>query len=320
MGGNVIIDGIGADKIDIRKLDHAELVADLNRFIESFEKTHQVKLHPSGSTSFLFEKNGIDLEVFKPVFGDIDLQIDENKMPELLPLATHGQFKLIGTSKTTNTVVTLWNYKGLRIQIDFEGVEFVGDNPTEWSQFAYSSSWTDQLVQIKGVAHKLIFRALTARWLDEYKVRKRGGVKTVITSPWAFSNKGLRKKLIPTDDGSWIELKTSESEYIRDLERIFHILIAPDSEYTPLMRHSMHSFMGVLELIKRYIDPREHIAIADGMANLLWGNGAQWIYSYAWEDQMCKQCIMLNLSSRLNIGMRRWDQMIEEYYGAFQDD
>lgn len=319
MGGNVTIGTETADKIDLTKMRKYDLSVDLVDFVKEFEQKFEVALSPSGSTAFLFDETITEdeLALFKPHFGDLDFQIDENKMPELLPLQKIGQFQLIGTKKTTNTVVTLWKYRGMNIQIDLEGVEFKGEYPTEWSRFAYHASWVDQLSYIKGVAHKYIFRALTSRWLDEYQIVKaKGGYKTVKTSIFAFSNKGLRRKLVPTDYGNYYELKTSESVYYTDLELIFNTLIDSHANYGEREKLAMWSFTGVLRLITHYIDKSEWDGIADGMANLLWGSGAQKIYADAWEDRVHKSRIMLHMATSLNIDFGRWDILQNKYYGV----
>ena len=317
MGGNVVINGERADKIDIRKLDRNMFLSDLLDFQAAYRTKFDGRLAPSGSTAFIFDlKIGThSLELFKPEFGDIDFQVDKNKMPELLPLQTLGKFQLIGSKMTTNTLVTLWKYYGLNVQIDFEGVEFSDGEPTEWSQFAYSASWTDALAGIKGVAHKYIYRALTGRWLDSYKIN--GEIKQL--SWWAFSNKGLRKKLESTFDGVKV-LKPHETEYITDVYTILTKLIASDiPERLPTL-HAAKSYSGVLGLIERYVPKDEWEKIGDSMANLLWGPGAQQIYRESFEDQVCKQRMMIVLSSTLNIPMNRWDYLIADYYGKLQND
>lgn len=316
MGGNVKIGNENADRIDLDLVDRDDLVKELQLFMESFEATYGAKLEPSGSTRFLFNRNisTSELKIYKPSFGDIDFQIDKNKMPKKLKSTALGSFTYIGSKMTTNTLVTLWKFRDFNIQIDFEGVEFDGDQPTKWSQFSYSASWLDQMSDIKGVAHKYIFRALTARWLNDYPVRMKSGVKNKRTSIYAFSNKGLRKKLIETDYGEYIELKTNESTYIRDLELIFMILICSNCKFSETDEILMHSFHGILQLIQKYIPENEWVIIADAMAHLLWDRSAQEISSDLDEDMRVKMAIMKSMAANLWLDNRRWDELCNAYY------
>lgn len=317
MGGNVTINGRRADKIDLTVIDRAQLYDDLCKLRNAFKEKFGCTPEPSGSTVHMFN---IEYLKHKSTFGDIDFQVDKKINFDLRELEQSVPFKLIGTTKTTNTTVSLWEYDELNIQIDFEAVEFIGDFPSKWSRFAYSSHIDDISHGIKGVAHKYIFRALTAQWTDEYCVAMKTKNKMAVTSLYAFSNKGLRRKLAPTDDGRFIELTTAESTFYTDLESIFRYLISPSTEYTDEIDQAMWSFVGVVGLIKRFIHHDLWECIADGMAHLLFGKGAQRIYSDAFEDHDCKVRIMEYIAEELNMNMRRWDATIRNYYGSVQNN
>lgn len=329
MGGNVVINGQKAEKIPSSFRN--ELVPDIEKlfcFLNANEALVPAKIFAedlaSGSTAFIYNDRITQdqLDVFKPFFGDLDYQIDINKLDLLKARldklmeagSKHGKFELYGYKQTTNTVVTLWHYKGINVQIDFEGVEFEGDLPSAWSTFAYSASWQDTIAGIKGVAHKYIFRALTARWLGEYTLESG---KTVYTSTMAFSNKGLRQKLVPVSPGIWRELKrrTDEIKYITDIDSILEILFSKLIPIRVPTLYAQQSFVGMVGMIEKYLVKEDWVVVADGMANLLWGKDAQRIYSNDFEDQVCKQKMMLHMSSTLNIPHNRWDDMIHSYYG-----
>lgn len=322
MGGNAVINGHAAQRIDLNTIDRETLCEDLRDLMFAFDTHFGCILVPSGSTGFLFDDKISDDELmsYKSTFGDIDLQVDVNLKFNLKDIADSTRFKLIGTMKTTNTLVSLWHYRGQVVQIDFEGVEFENGEPTEWSRFAYSASFIDTNFGIKGVAHKYIFRALTAQWTGDYCIAMKTKNKMVMTSLYAFSNRGLRRKLVPIDDGRFIELTTTESSFYTDLESIFRYLISPGTEYTDEIDQAMWSFVGVVGLIKKYIHDDLWECIADGMANLLFGKSAQRIYNSDIEDLMCKQVIMNAMSRALNIEMRRWDALMHSYYGTVQDN
>lgn len=324
MGGNVVIDGAKAEKIPAQW--RGELICDVENLFCRLNANED--LFPgrvfaadlaSGSTAFIYDKkiSQDELEMFKPFFGDLDYQIDINKLSilkarldQMMKRGTkHPKFELYGYKQTTNTVVTLWHYKGINVQIDFEGVEFESDGlPSAWAKFSYSASWADTLSSIKGVAHKYVFRALTARWLDTYVVDG----KENYTSVYAFSNKGLRLKYRPKPQGGW---EKAPVEYITDLDHIIEILFSGKVPDRFLALIARLSYSGMLGLIERFIPAEEHLTIANGMANLLWGATAQRIYSSDFEDQLCKQRIMLHMSTALNIPHNRWDDMIHSYYG-----
>lgn len=320
MGGNVTIDSKTADKIDIRVLSVSAVRDDLSEFIEEFKGKFGSNIVPSGSTVFLFDKtiDERELKAHKPVFGDIDFQIDENRVPSIPMGLCIGKFEFIGSKKTTNTLVTLWAYQGLNVQIDFEGVKFTADDePEPWSRFAYSAAWEDQLEGIKGVAHKYIFRALTARWLTTYPIKTKTGIKEVKTSRLAFSNKGLRVKLVPYDDhGGWEELKTSESVYHTDLSAIYALLFDSKVPFTRVEANMMRSYKGVLQLIKLHVPESDWKAIEKGMANLLWGPNAQRVSKDDLEDKVAKIRIMLAFCSALNSNFAAWDTIQQDYYGT----
>lgn len=316
MGGNVSINGIEADRIHVNV--GIELVEDLQVFRDLIGD-----LYPSGSTRFLFDEN---IRHVKDTYGDIDLQVDIESIPHLAQkLETDmvlGNFRLIGWKRATNTIVTLWRYRGkLNVQVDLEGVEFEANAPTEWSRFAYYACSNDAQNDLKGVAHKYIFRALTACWVDDFPIKRGSKIKVEKMNRVAFSNRGLRFKVIPdVYHTHWYILKPSESEYIINIERIFKLLINHEVEFQEQHERLMWSYIGVVSLIRDHMVPEVHCMIADAMAELLWGRSAQQIEKDSDEDMLVKQRIMLYLSSALNIDRYRWDSLIKQYYGTFQNN
>lgn len=338
MGGNVTIEGRNAQPWCVTAQARKDFVKDFTEFMlllsarfnskydEYLWLSDDPSMFVSGSTAHIFDENIDDsaLECYKSCFGDIDVQVDLTKRNKLIKLfdedvSVIGEFEYIGYKLSVNTIVTLWEYRGQGLQIDFELVEFDLNFPTLWSTFAFSSSWTDVLWGIKGFAHKYIFRALTGRWLADYEIvnSKKNPVRT---STFAFSNKGLRRKLVPNDDGTWVELKTSDSVFITTPSLVFNHLIGRHPEEYEL-KEEMWSYVGMCNIIRKSIDPSEWEIIEDSMANLLFGPGAQQLSKDAGVDLQIKMKALMHLTGVLNMTYTKWDSMVNSYYdGILQDN
>ena len=194
MGGNLIIDGITADRIPLDRIDQREfcsgILACLRELNRCFAEVHfDSRLHYnvplwevldesvfSGSSRLLFD-GSVDLPELasiKPTMGDIDVMFDRKLSEELgrfLKVSagkTFGNFRLIGEGGNSllqyNCIFeSLWEYApGLKyVQIDFEPVEVDGDGyPSIFAQFAHSSQIEDLRAGIKGVFGKYLLRSL----------------------------------------------------------------------------------------------------------------------------------------------------------------
>lgn len=131
------------------------------------------------------------------------------------------------------------------VQVDVRYVPFVDGKPTEFSVFSHSAPWLDIRKGFKGYVHKVALAILA---------RMRG---------YAFSvDYGLRKA----------DAK-KPYEYITDIDQIHEALIGhlPD----PIERELFGSFIGLIELMDRYIPNREDkLEFASGMQSRLWGKDA----------------------------------------------
>lgn len=352
MGGNVAFGDKAADRIDLNKIDRRQLVNSLTVSLlhvnDAFRKQTGFELwkdgiqhYLSGSSSAFFDTGKIPDNAFKavkPSVGDIDTQVNGLHEKQILEFLngnkgkTHGDLTLIDFKKSVDQYITLWSSKstGLNVQVDLEMVDFGPDGkPTPWSRFSHSSAWDDMLLGIKGVAHKYIFRAMTATTLHNVIIRPktaRGKEKEQLSSIDAFSPKGYRTKLRPALDekGEHIykngvpvydELTPGETGTITELEVIFEAFFGKTPTKAELKL--MDSYIGVIQLIHKYVSRSNWIKIADGMANLLFGQRAQNMYRNDNDRDLKEKTVMLQtLASTLGISSNRWDHMINAYYKA----
>ena len=268
----------------------------------------------SGSTRLLFTKALEDLKKYKKKVGDIDLQYPEEKKGALKEFLTNSEdqkfgdmtyFGMGGNSpiqfntifKTTSLPDDVTN-----IQVDFEPTIWEDGEPTEFSTYAHYSSWEDVQSQVKGAFSKLLMRSLTSnkeRLGDVAVVTPTGKISTAAKydNPGmrGFSvDKGLRVKYEPvlddrgeqqkTDDGRpmYKEIPTKDSNYERDLADIFGFLFG--QEPTEDEKHLMHSYIGILKLMKKYLDDDSENDVFDGFMKIIWGDMAQEIEQGEFKD------------------------------------
>ena len=193
-GGNVrLTSGEEAEKIDLTKADSKvfeELKKGLLKSFEAindkFDKQYGYPLWTdfkglvksgkifSGSTRAFFTKPFETFAKFKPLVGDMDVQVSEESMPDLKEFLeqnigtkfagytwkgfTHNGMQYNGLLQPPKDLQYLSNY----IQLDFEGTQFVKDNPTEFATFGHYSSWEDITKNVKGLFIKYLMRALSS--------------------------------------------------------------------------------------------------------------------------------------------------------------
>ena len=312
-GGNVQIGDQEAERIDLSKISRDDIVPKIGELLNDintkYKEANGVSLWTgrlfkskkflSGS-SFHFFNTGIPTPVFKKYknqVGDIDTKVDKSMAPEVdafLTANTGKKFKhatLVGFKKSAGQSITLFAFDEpkINIQIDLEYVDFLNGVPTAWSDFSHSSDWNDVMAGIKGVFHKMLLRALTAKTLREIVILK--GKKEVPTkvksTDLAFSvTSGLRIKIEPvvdngvhrTIDGLQVykEIPTTKSTYITELYAMFEVLFG--HKPTPSEIKQFGSFIGGCELVKKYFKHNEQATLVLGFANTLWGPGAQGLY------------------------------------------
>lgn len=312
-GGNVRIGEHEADPINLSKVDRDVVVKSVWKLLDTlnrkFKQSNGVPLWSSelfaskeflsGSAFHFFDTDYLSSKEFKQyknIVGDIDTQVDkaqETHLKKFLTSITNKPIStatLIGFKGSLGQFITLWHFSdlSLNIQIDFELVDFLNGHPTEWSHFSHSSAWEDIKQGIKGVFQKYLMRAFTSSTLREViilKGKKQTPTKTK-TTDLAFSTKGIREKLEPVIengqhqkiDGLYVyrEIPTSESTYITDLESIFSIIFlkAPTGDDI----NNLKSFVGGINLAKKYLKNQDLTKIIEGFAFTLWGQGAQGLY------------------------------------------
>ena len=308
MGGNLkLVTSTGsheASRIDLQSSSRTNIVAVLLQSLKIFNKTVEKNVgislwtdkvfnnlgFLSGSAKHFFDLNSIDDSSFvsvKPSVGDIDTQVPlsmESLIQGFLDTAhgtVCGDLTFIGYKKSAGQFITLWSSKSLsqNVQIDLELVDFENGEPTNWSNFSHSSSWADMKKGLKGVFHKFAQRALSTKTLREITLLKgKKKVPTKVTSTdLAFSvMKGLRVKLKEVGDGVYEEIPTDESTYITDIDAMFKMFFGhlPSKQEEEMM----WSFVGIIELVKKYWSIKDQSMFILGFANTLWGPGAQGIY------------------------------------------
>lgn len=305
MGGNVQINGQSADRIDLRKIDKNILRSSISEVLYGinqkfwYEDLFASKKFLSGSSAYLFDDKITheDLIKYKPTFGDIDLQIDKSQklqVKEFLDTTVQskiGNAILIGYKSSVDQFITLWKFEnfGINVQIDFEFVDFENNVPTSWSQFAHSSSWEDTKANVKGVFHKYLIRAFTTKTLCDIIVLtgKKQTPKKMKATQLAFSvTRGLRKKLQPvyengiqkTVDGLAVykEIPTTDSEYIKDISKIFKMLFDRSPSQNDVSDFS--SFIGCARIANRYLSVKEKHLLVEGFLFTLFDISAQKLY------------------------------------------
>jgi len=248
----------------------------------------------NGSSEHLFSGRLSDAEFVehKPLVGDIDLTVPSEKLQSIFDLlaSMEGQevtptVSYIGQNKPEQNghqINGLFSYvqKGsdqpVFVQIDFEGVKYIGGKPEEFSKFGHSSSWEDVKLNIKGVFHKYILRSLASGASgrsdivlltpmsplsppEKIKVKKT----TSPISLLSFSvDRGLRANAVQQflPDGSPVvvngktaykEIPTDASDYKRTRSDIFSLIFGAEPEPADLTK--LDSFSGILALMDRFL-------------------------------------------------------------------
>lgn len=312
-GGNIVIDGKAADRIDLTKLDRSEVVSEilkgLNVINQLFQKKHGLpiwsdeilkdKSFLSGSSFHFFATDKISNQEFiknKPLVGDIDTRVDIeikdivlNFLKSISIGTTIDNLIFRGFKQIPNQFITLWTIPkfGINVQIDLELVDFINGKPTAWSLFSHSSSWDDIKEGIKGVFHKYILRSLPA--IDKIEIviqpaTSRGKEKIVSSAITTFSLKGLREKLKPVLDADgkqiyknslpvYMEVSRKDISHITDLDILFSFLFKKQATKDDL--EQMNSFIGCVYLLKKHLSKTDQNKVVDRFVEILWGPDSQ---------------------------------------------
>ena len=246
-----------------------------------------------------------------------------NWLGNLSPGTQIGPAQFAGMdAKDPAQVLTLWKFPDIvvtdpsgkevpiTIQIDMELKPFASGAPTPWAQFSASSEWNDLSQGIKGVFHKWIIRSLSSLTKKTFLLRKIG-VKKTTEKPttdnmisFAVKSKeggGLRNKFAPVIDSAtgeqeikdnlpvYTELPTSG--YKQDISDIFTTIFGdrlPPKQVKSL-EPKFWSFVGIIELMKDYLDPDEQQQVANEFLEIVFGKSAQRLYKDSLQQDLAEK-------------------------------
>jgi len=301
-GGNAQIEGHSSDSINLARHDRKKITKaifnSLKKISEEFESFFGMPLWSkdliiskkfmSGSTVHFFDTNISDQEFLrkKSRVGDIDVMVDEKIKEHLInfldKMKGHeiGELTLLAHKGSAGTQISIWRLPkfGINVQIDFEMADFENTEPTEWSRFSRSSHWGDLGEGVKGAMHKLFMRSLMSKDRVDMIVQMKTKRKEEISSEWALSPTGLRRRYEPTGEreGERGVYKEVKGDYIRDLKKIFVRVFG--AEPRPSEIDEMWTFGGMIDLVKRHFSKEDQQKTANGFLRLLFGPGEQGLY------------------------------------------
>lgn len=191
MGGKVIVhdkDGVRwqGEPINVT-FGRSEARAKISGFFSTLqaasfmvaEDRKSLDFYYTGSTEHLMGYKISDDEIakYKPVFGDIDVQINKSQKDLLesllVPGAVYGKYMVRGTTghgQEISAVITDVN-SDFPIQVDFQLVPEAGN--VGW-MFLHSAHWGDIQHKISGAFHKILLNAIG---LDEWKFSITHGLR-----------------------------------------------------------------------------------------------------------------------------------------------
>jgi len=251
----------------------------------------------------------------KPHAGDLDVVIKREDGPllydtlekyehkEIVKDATYMGTNARSKSKIGNTLITVFLLKfetkkgtiEVPAQVDFELSEFQNDKPTDWARFSHSSSFEDAQAGFKGVAHKFLLRALVgaksqrddiviatpASTPDKIRLEKRQNDLVRLLAFGVDSGVGESFEQMFDANGNPIKengkfvyrrKKSSEKNYNKSLDDLFKIAFG---KYNKREAEKLWSFVGVIELGKKYLTKKEMKNTADRFFEIFFGIGGQ---------------------------------------------
>jgi len=265
----------------------------------------------NGSTSYIFDTNLSSEEILKhkQFAGDIDIIVPEQYKEELWTLLDslegeeiikdvvyHGSnkptIKSIGEQINSVFIATFGDRK-IAVQVDFEFLEVADDGtPSEWAKFSHSSSFEDAKAGIKAVHHKFLLQAIIggASVRDDIVIvtpsstpeKLRFKKMTDLPRMLKFSvGRGIRTayELMYDLDGNVIqhdgkdvyrEIPSKTSEYETVVANIYKLAfkrLEDDSNDVKLFG----SFVGLVELMRKYLDKKEIERTMVRYTEKLWG-------------------------------------------------
>ena len=248
---------------------------------------------------------------YKQSAGDLDITVPEELKEELwayldsmegkdiIPGATYmGSNKhtpsAIGEQINSVIVVDFPNGQRCHAQVDFEFLPFENNAPTEWAKFSHSSSFADAKAGVKAVHHKYLIRALVggASVRDDIiiatnkstpdKIIPSTNKTHSIPRMLKFSvGKGIRIAYEPMLDAKgnvikyegkdvYKEIQGADNSYETVVANIYKLAFQ-QLEGHPEDVKRFESFVGVIELMKKFLNKRQIQDTYDRYVELLWG-------------------------------------------------
>ena len=365
MGGNLAVRGYDAQHLDLNTTKRSQIVPVLSKLLVAIDAAFNqqfgeplwsaslLKSHRflSGSSLHFFNTRGVPDAEFtkkKPTVGDLDTMVDKNKETQLRELFTAYTDKQIGPAilrgfqRGNEQFSSLWEIQNPAtvIQIDFEFVEFVNDQPTDWARFSHSSAWEDMRLGIKGVFHKWLIQALPTITRRQFYLRKlvgRGKARAEQDVPmtdnmysFAVASKeggGLRAKYEPVIDATTGKPEYKDnlpvmkalpaSGYEQDINKIFNTLFG--KRVGAESADKFWSFTGLVDLLKS-LSPEEKQAVLYGFLQKTVGDGAQGLYKNDPKKDISEKSVAINYILK-TLGLPKpanFDQIVQDYLSGYR--
>ena len=343
----------------------------------------------SGSAFHFFDRANIsDLKFVqaKPTVGDIDTQIDIEMRDQVIewllalpPGSRLGDAVYVGIKRDPASLggaqlITLWTLPGLQIktrnadgtttvrgtnvQIDLELKEFETRpgtkfrQPTRWSAFSASSSWTDIAAGVKGVFHKYLIQSLTklteqtiiirkpvynrkTKQYDSYKYSEPKRASVYVFAVGSREGGGLRPAFTPVldstgrqeeIDGVPVYDEQGATGYIKDIDQIFANIFGDRIKPRELKKLSANfdSFTGLLGIMKKYLTIDERQLIADKFKEKIIGTDergrrAQELYRTDGDKDKKEKLTAYNLLNQ-TLGTKPvpgFSEIVQDYYATY---
>jgi hypothetical protein len=265
----------------------------------------------NGSSEHFFNVKISDDEFvkYKRKVGDVDITVPKDKRETVFALLMSlngkqmtknvtfvgSKQRELGKSHECNSLV---NIDGkINVQIDFEFLEYHEDRPSEFAKFSHSSVWEDIKAGYKGVIHKYLLQSLIAytgmlktsdiTFFTPKATAEKPRIKALDNEKLATKSfsitKGRRTKVGPYMVGGkqyeyegkpvYKEIPREESEYTTKPLEIAKEIFGQNFQESELPKVS--SFLGLIELSKKYLSPQERLEVMGDFFIRLFGKGAQ---------------------------------------------
>jgi hypothetical protein len=369
-GGNLSVGQHQAQHLDLKVTKRDFMVPILNNLLKAIDLAYYKQYNEplwgnkllstgkflSGSSLHFFNVQGISDEVFvksKPTVGDIDTMVDKNKEENLKQFLLNsneqkiGPATLLGFQRGNEQFSALWELDNppVKIQIDFEFVEFVNGLPTDWARFSHSSAWEDLGMGIKGVFHKFLIRALTSLTAKTFLLKKstgKGSLKKEKYEPttdnlfsFSVSSKeggGLRAKYEPVIDPSTNKIEVRDglpvmtaaptSGYEQNIKTIFSKILGHklNDEQISAIEKNFWSYTGLLQAMSKMLSPEEKQKVVDGFLKITIGPGSQGLYKNNPDKDIKEKMVAIDtMLKSFNMSKPSYfDQMLSQYRQSYK--